>query len=106
MTQSRLLEVAKNILNQKKPFDRNLDFNGSLIVNFLNAADTVPIEIGSDFLQALRELQSSISEGEGAVLTSSALTPALSTIYPTSEVSSSEQSGLHHVKGGHSYFYG
>ena len=48
--------------------------------------------VESEFIEAIRELQSTVSTIEGAVFTSSALTVALSTIYPIEAVSPSEES--------------
>ena len=56
MTQSRLLEVAKNILASTLPFAPNPDFTASLLVNFRKAADSVPIDICTEFIEAIREL--------------------------------------------------
>ena len=91
MKQPQLLETAENIPAYKLPFAHNPDFTSSLLINFRKAADTVQIEIRPEFLEAIRELQSTISSIEGTVLTSSALTVPLSTIYPVEDVSTSEE---------------
>ena len=81
-----------NILASKLPFAPNPDFTASLLFNFRKAADSVPIEFRNDFLEAIREFLSTVSAVEGAVITSSAITFALSTIYPIEDVSPSEES--------------
>ena len=56
MKRSSLLETAKNILVYKLPFAHNPDFTSSLLINIRKAADTVPIEIRTDFLEAISKL--------------------------------------------------
>ena len=85
-----MLETAKNILSYKIPFDHNPAFTSTLHINLRTAAETIPIDIRNEFLEAIREQQSTVSSIKGAVLTSSALTVALSTIYPIEAVAPSD----------------
>ena len=84
MRQYRTIEAAKNILDNKLPNAFNPGFCCSLVLTFRHNADTVPLEIRSDFVIALNELQCFADMPEGSAFTTVSLNITLSTIYPAS----------------------
>ena len=85
MRQYHTVEAAKKILANKVPTDANKQFCHSLLQKFTSNSDTVPLEISSDFILALKELELFAALPDGSAVTTAFLTIALRTVYPATD---------------------
>ena len=88
---SRAIDVAKNILASRQPFAPNPDFVPSLLSHLRKSVDSVPVDIQTDFVAAVHELQQLTNQHAGLILPLSALTISLGALYSTQPSSNPQQ---------------
>ena len=82
MRQYHTVEAANNILANKLPTDANPQSCRSLLQNLTCNSNTFPLEICTDFILALKELELFAALPDGSAMATASLTFALSTVYP------------------------
>ena len=96
--QSRAIEVAKNILASRPPFAPNPDFVPSLLSHLRKSADSVPVDMQTDFIAAVHEFQKLPTIHAGLILPLSALTISLGALYQTQSAGPSSTQPQHALR--------
>ena len=94
LQQTRSLEISKNIPASRPPFAPNPEFGPSLLSHLRKRADSVPVDLQTDFVDAVREFQRLLNQTDGLILPTSAITISLGALYPTSPSAQPNQHAL------------